>query len=306
MGKLDVEQFAVELGLPCELLLEQLRTAGCSHSTATDSITEKHKAQLLEHLRQSHCVSLSSLETSEVQGGNRTGRVRTIQVEVRKRRVEMPKSFQTVHTGNAELTNDVEKIKVQGSEEVNALKSVVRPISSEPVNQSCEIFVVDGANVCRWQRQNPSIQPLLTILIALLENGDDFYCVFDASITHICKADASNIEAWLNDYPSKFFRVTASTRADGAILHDADHNNRRVITNDLFQEYVHDYPWLSQRYTDRLVQGNLQPSGLMTIDKLKYGKLSLITNTETMLVHFRKLLADTNVQGVVESGCGLQ
>lgn len=94
MGKLNVTQFATELGLPVALLLEQLQAAGVSKEQDSDAISEKDKAQLLEHLRQAHGadkpakkITLTRRETTEIKKADSTGRARTIQVEVRKRRV---------------------------------------------------------------------------------------------------------------------------------------------------------------------------------------------------------------------------
>ena len=97
MGKLNVAQFAAELGLPVTLLLEQLNAAGVSKEQESDSLSEKDKAQLLEHLRQAHGaekpakkITLTRRETTEIKKADSSGRARTIQVEVRKRRVVAP------------------------------------------------------------------------------------------------------------------------------------------------------------------------------------------------------------------------
>ena len=94
MGKLNVAQFATELGLPVALLLEQLQSAGIQKQQDLDVVTEADKTQLLAHLRQAHGgdksakkITLARRETSEIKKADNTGRARTIQVEVRKRRV---------------------------------------------------------------------------------------------------------------------------------------------------------------------------------------------------------------------------
>ena len=162
-----------------------------------------------------------------------------------------------------------------------------------------ETYVIDGSNVCWWYNQSHpkelSIQPLLSILVALLENGDNFYCVFDAPITHVLeeqgkKEESTIIEDLLEKNPKRFFRVTGSTRADGVILHDADHNQRHIITNDIYRDYQDKYLWLSDKYTPRLIQGNLQPSGLMTLDKLSYGQLQLTSNVQASMNRIQELL----------------
>jgi translation initiation factor IF-2 len=97
MAKLNVAQFATDLGLPVTLLLEQLKAAGIAKEQESDPMSEKDKAKLLEHLRQAHGaekpakkITLIRRETTEIKKADSSGRARTIQVEVRKRRVVAP------------------------------------------------------------------------------------------------------------------------------------------------------------------------------------------------------------------------
>ena len=95
MAQIDVTHFAKELGLPIELLIEQLQTAGVNKKLADDTVlTEKDKTQLLDYLRQAHGarevknkITLTRKQTTEIKKSDSTGKARTIQVEVRKKRV---------------------------------------------------------------------------------------------------------------------------------------------------------------------------------------------------------------------------
>ncbi len=95
MAKMNVAQFAGELGLPVSLLLEQLQAAGVAKQQETDFLTEKEKEQLLEHLRSTHGssstkskkITLTRRETTEIKRADSTGKSRTITVETRKKRV---------------------------------------------------------------------------------------------------------------------------------------------------------------------------------------------------------------------------
>ena len=95
MAQMNVTQFAKELGLPIELLIEQLQTAGVKKKLADDTVlTEQDKTQLLEYLRQAHGaneaknkITLTRKQTTEIKKSDSTGKARTIQVEVRKKRV---------------------------------------------------------------------------------------------------------------------------------------------------------------------------------------------------------------------------
>lgn len=108
MAKLNVAQFATELGLPVALLLEQLKAAGIAKEEESSPLTEKDKAKLLEHLRQAHGaekpakkITLIRRETTEIKKADSSGRARTIQVEVRKRRVVAPTAAAAAEAASA-------------------------------------------------------------------------------------------------------------------------------------------------------------------------------------------------------------
>jgi translation initiation factor IF-2 len=118
MAQMSVEQFANELGLLPAVLLEQLKAAGVRKVLAEDSLTEQDKAQLLDYLRKTHGtteakskVTLTRRQTSEIRKSDSAGRARTIQVEVRKRRILTKPSL----TDNEALAVDSEVPEVMGS-----------------------------------------------------------------------------------------------------------------------------------------------------------------------------------------------
>jgi translation initiation factor IF-2 len=95
MAQINVIQLAQQLGLPTTLLMEQLQAAGVSRALSEDSpLSERDKTQLLEHLRKSHGaaeikqkITLTRRQTTEIKKSDSTGKHRTIQIEVRKKRV---------------------------------------------------------------------------------------------------------------------------------------------------------------------------------------------------------------------------
>jgi translation initiation factor IF-2 len=95
MASTNVAKFAAELKMPAEALLEQLRSAGVHKKSPDDSLTEADKEQLLLALRRAHGaegepkrkITLTRKQTSEIKQADATGKARTIQVEVRKKRV---------------------------------------------------------------------------------------------------------------------------------------------------------------------------------------------------------------------------
>src|SRR5262245_40302525 len=94
MAQTSVAQFASELKVPPSVLLEQLRAAGVEKKAPEDSLSEQDKSRLLEHLRKMHGsaeqknkITLTRKHTSEIKKTDASGKYRTVQVEVRKKRV---------------------------------------------------------------------------------------------------------------------------------------------------------------------------------------------------------------------------
>jgi translation initiation factor IF-2 len=98
-----VAQFATELKLAPQVLLEQLRAAGVEKRAETDSLSEDDKARLLEALRKAHGgleiekrkITLTRRQTSAIKQADSTGKARTIQVEVRKKRVFVKRDIES-------------------------------------------------------------------------------------------------------------------------------------------------------------------------------------------------------------------
>ncbi len=95
MAVTTVAQFAAELNRPAATLLEQLHSAGVAKGAPEDVLTEADKERLLDHLRSSHGsagsdrkkITLTRKSTTEIKQADASGKARTIQVEVKKKRV---------------------------------------------------------------------------------------------------------------------------------------------------------------------------------------------------------------------------
>jgi len=94
MSSTTVAEFANELRKPADALLEQLRNAGVSKASPGDAISEADKQRLLNYLKASHGtasperkkITLVKKSTTEIKQADASGKARTIQVEVRKKR----------------------------------------------------------------------------------------------------------------------------------------------------------------------------------------------------------------------------
>ena len=110
MASNNVAQFAAELKMPAGVLLEQLQAAGVQKASEDDALSETDKARLLDHLRKSHGssdgdkrkITLTRRHTSEIKQSDATGKARTIQVEVRKKRTFVRRDESA---GEAEASN---------------------------------------------------------------------------------------------------------------------------------------------------------------------------------------------------------
>jgi translation initiation factor IF-2 len=104
MTSTTVAELAAELNKPTSTLLEQLSAAGVPKTAGTDPVTEPDKQKLLGHLKASHGtaggerkkITLVKRSTSEIKQADATGRARTIQVEVRKKRTFIKRDDEAV------------------------------------------------------------------------------------------------------------------------------------------------------------------------------------------------------------------
>lgn len=96
MASTTVAQLAAELNRPATALLEQLQSAGVKKASTDDTLSESDKERLLDFLRSAHGtnaaagerkkITLTRKSTSEIKQADSSGKARTIQVEVRKKR----------------------------------------------------------------------------------------------------------------------------------------------------------------------------------------------------------------------------
>jgi translation initiation factor IF-2 len=142
MAQTTVEQFAGELKLPTALLLEQLKSAGVHKSSAEDQLSEADKAALLDHLRKEHGtlapkskITLTRKSSTEIKKTDNTGKARTIQVEVRKKRVIEQREDEVEVAAHEEFVPAVEATAapVMEVEPVVEVSEPVVAVEPEPV-----------------------------------------------------------------------------------------------------------------------------------------------------------------------------
>ena len=113
-----VADFAAELKMPAEALLEQFKAAGVIKTSASDVVSEHDKESLLAGLRRAHGgaseapkrkITLTKKSTSEIKQADATGKARTIQVEVRKKRVFVKRDEADSGAPDVEVLQEIEE-----------------------------------------------------------------------------------------------------------------------------------------------------------------------------------------------------
>ncbi|MEI6027386.1 MAG: translation initiation factor IF-2 [Betaproteobacteria bacterium] len=129
MAVTTVAQFAAQLNRPTSALLEQLQSAGVAKASPDDALTDGDKERLLEYLRNSHGTAsterkkivLTRKSTSEIKQADASGKARTIQVEVRKKRtfIKRDEAPAAEEAAPAALVLDVEEQARRDAEAVS-------------------------------------------------------------------------------------------------------------------------------------------------------------------------------------------
>ncbi len=144
----NVEKFASELKVPVATLLEQLRAAGVEKSSAADTLTETDKEQLLNSLRKAHGateaprkkITITKRQTSEIKQADGSGKSRTIQVEVRKKRVFVKRDAADAETPEAaEIEQAAEPTSILSPEEIAQREAESRRQSELLARQEAEL-----------------------------------------------------------------------------------------------------------------------------------------------------------------------
>jgi translation initiation factor IF-2 len=135
MSSTTVAEFANELKKSTATLLEQLVAAGVSKSAASDALTDSDKRSLLDYLHTTHGTSIAERKkitlvkksTSEIKQADSSGKARTIQVEVRKKRTFVRRD--------------------------DGIESPVEVVVSEPEQPVVEAPLIDHAELARREEE---------------------------------------------------------------------------------------------------------------------------------------------------------
>ena len=141
MSSTTVAEFASELKKSTATLLEQLSAAGVQKTSASDVLTDADKHKLLSHLQSVHGgagaerkkITLVKKQTTEIKQADASGKARTIQVEVRKKRTFVRRD--------------------DGSEAVPESQFQNEAATAAPAPASAPVSVIDEAELVRREEE---------------------------------------------------------------------------------------------------------------------------------------------------------
>ena len=179
MEQMSVTQFAGELKMPAAVLLEQLKRAGVEKSGLTELLTEQDKARLLEYLRRSHGdsqpkgkITRTRKQTSEIRATDSTGRARTVQVEVRKKRTFVKRDDVAEPVVAAEDALDVQSTTADASAVIEtvseAAPAVEAPVMEAPVVEA-PVAETPPVDVAAVMAEVPAVVEAATVEAAKAE-----------------------------------------------------------------------------------------------------------------------------------------
>ena len=126
--------------------------------------------------------------------------------------------------------------------------------------------VVDGANVAFLERtrdDKPKVSNIVAVCQALEQEGYTSIIIVDASLRHQVD-DPDQLEGLFDKGVVR--QAPAGTQADFFVLATADIEDALVVSNDTFEEYQRQYPWIADRRVTLMIIGGEVilhfPSGL--------------------------------------------
>jgi len=170
--KTTVTEFATELSLSPAALLKQLAAAGVNADSADASLSAADKGKLLDYLRKQHGgaddsagkrITLTRKSTTELRTADASGKSRTVQVEVRKKRVlvtraaEAPAPATPVSTPKAVLSAD--EIAAREAEEARGTALRERQEKEQQEKQARVAARADSKDEAR--EETPSPEPVV-------------------------------------------------------------------------------------------------------------------------------------------------
>lgn len=163
----NVKQFASELKLSPERLLEQLKNAGVSKRSLEDTLSEQDKKQLLDYLKSSHGardegkVTLTRKQTSEIH----TAAGSTVKVETRKKRTFVRPEDQPAAAADAKA--EAPKQEAPKAAEPAPVAEKPAPVAAKPVEAPAAKPVAPKQEAAKVEEKKPEAKPAVEAAAAV-------------------------------------------------------------------------------------------------------------------------------------------
>ncbi|NBD19909.1 translation initiation factor IF-2 [Aquabacterium fontiphilum] len=205
MAVTTVAQFAAELNRPAATLLEQLQSAGVPKGSPEDVLTEADKERLLDHLRTAHGtaggdrkkITLTRKSTTEIKQADASGKARTIQVEVKKKRVfvKRDETPEEAASAEADLARREEEARAQAEalrQQEEALAEARRQREEQERREREEAAAREREAAERAQREAAEREAAAKAAASVpAEGGDDDTAERDAAAARRAAAQAA-------------------------------------------------------------------------------------------------------------------
>jgi hypothetical protein len=133
-----------------------------------------------------------------------------------------------------------------------------------------QVAVVDGANIAYVEQTadgKPKVSNLVAVRKALEERGFHTIVIVDAALRYEVD-DPDQLEGLLNNHSVR--QAPADTEADYFVLETAADHDGLVVSNDSFDEWRAEYPWIEeQRLPLMIVDGEVELYGPV-LEKAKH------------------------------------
>lgn len=143
-----------------------------------------------------------------------------------------------------------------------------------------EEFIIDGTSIICNAEKEQTLAPLLQLLVVLKNQGNDFYCYFDADTRYKFEkeVDKQVYQNLIKFGLDQHFIQVSNLDADQPLLEQADAVGAKVISCDRFEDFYDKFSWLVEQRDERIVQVEV------IAEKLILEKLNINTEAERDVV----------------------
>ncbi|WP_349572798.1 translation initiation factor IF-2 [Azotobacter salinestris] len=162
MTQVTVKELALVVDTPVERLLQQMREAGLSHTSAEQVVTDNEKQALLAHLKSSHGVKLEEPRKITLQRKTtttlRVAGSKTISVEVRKKKTYVKRSPDELE---AEKQRELEEQRVaeEAAARQKAEEEAKRRAAEQEAQRQAEEAAAAAASAAKEREPALSVAP---------------------------------------------------------------------------------------------------------------------------------------------------